>query len=261
MTLDTSCDQPAPDEPGLAALRGAGALTVLLDYDGTLVPLAMRPELAAPDTELQRLLRGLIARAGLDLHIVSGRLRATLDHWFGELPISLWAEHGYWHRPAHRRQWRPQVALPDDWAAPVRHIVQQATAATPGSFFETKSSSIAWHYRLAPAPVGRQAAADLQARLLALDSVHGLEVIAGRKVVEVRVPGVTKGLVAKYLRDQGPVGPIVAIGDDRTDEDLFAALPPTAVTITVGMRPSRARYRLPDAPAVRELLTTLLVRW
>lgn len=258
MTRDTGCDQPAPDAATVAALRRADALTLLLDYDGTLVPLAQRPELAAPDADLEPLLRGLIQRPGLDLHIVSGRLRATLDHWFGKYPISLWAEHGFWHRPAHRRRWRPQVTLPDDWSAPVRQIVERVTASTPGSFYETKSSSIAWHYRLAPASVGPRAAAGLQDALRALDTVHGLEVLAGRKVIEVRVPGVTKGLVARHLCDVRLAGPLVAIGDDRTDEDLFAALPDTAVTITVGSRPSRARFRLPDAPAVRTFLARLL---
>jgi len=46
----------------------------------------------------------------------------------------------------------------------------------------------------------------------------------------------------------------LAVGDDRTDEDLFERLPPEAWTIHVGDGPSLARFRVKDPPAVRELL-------
>ena len=54
-------------------------------------------------------------------------------------------------------------------------------------------------------------------------------------------------------------GWLVAIGDDRTDEDLFAAVPPEAVAIHVGPRASRAAVRVPDVAAVRGFLRSLLV--
>lgn len=72
---------------------------LLLDYDGTLVPLAQSPALASPDLPLLELLAKL---AGVcEVHIVSGRLRDELKHWLGQLPIHLWAEHGaFVHLPA-----------------------------------------------------------------------------------------------------------------------------------------------------------------
>jgi trehalose 6-phosphate synthase/phosphatase len=51
---------------------------------------------------------------------------------------------------------------------------------------------------------------------------------------------------------------VVAIGDDRTDEDLFEALPPEAITIRVGPGPTRARFRLDGINAVRALLQALV---
>ena len=48
------------------------------------------------------------------------------------------------------------------------------------------------------------------------------------------------------------------MGDDRTDEDLFAALPPDAVAIHVGPAPSRAAVRLAAVADARRLLTELL---
>jgi trehalose 6-phosphate synthase/phosphatase len=47
---------------------------------------------------------------------------------------------------------------------------------------------------------------------------------------------------------------ILAIGDDRTDEDLFASLPPDAISARVGPGATRARYRLEGTAAVRALL-------
>jgi trehalose 6-phosphate synthase/phosphatase len=256
VSRDASESQPGPG-PLIDGLRQSPSLTLLLDYDGTLVPVAPLPHLAAPNSDVHELLARLIASPGIDLHIVSGRLRATLDKWFGELPISLWAEHGFWHRGRGRRTWRSEMSPPPDWTMPVRPILEQFTADTPGSFIEEKTVSLAWHYRLAQQGMGPARARELRQRLLPFEDSHGLEVIDGRRVVEVRVRGVSKAAVARYLCRTGTADPIVAIGDDRTDEDLFAALPDTAFTIAVGTRPSRARFRLADSSAVRAWLDQL----
>jgi trehalose 6-phosphate synthase/phosphatase len=55
-----------------------------------------------------------------------------------------------------------------------------------------------------------------------------------------------------------PLPTIAAVGDDWTDEDLFRALPPEAVTIGVGFRPSGARYRVARPRDARELLASVL---
>jgi trehalose-6-phosphatase len=50
----------------------------------------------------------------------------------------------------------------------------------------------------------------------------------------------------------------VAIGDDRTDEELFCALPQSSVTVAVGNQRSSAKYRLADYRAVRRILRAVL---
>jgi trehalose 6-phosphate synthase/phosphatase len=50
----------------------------------------------------------------------------------------------------------------------------------------------------------------------------------------------------------------VAIGDDRTDEDLFNVLPPEAISIRVGPGATRARFRLDGVATARQLLRSLL---
>ena len=72
----------------------------------------------------------------------------------------------------------------------------------------------------------------------------------------MRPGGVTKARVVERVLAQmePPLPTIAAMGDNRTDEDLFLALPPDAVAISVGFRPSLARYRVATPRAARTLL-------
>jgi trehalose 6-phosphate synthase/phosphatase len=141
----------------------------------------------------------------------------------------------------------------------VGQTLEHFTAGTPGSHVETKSASIAWHYRLARREFGARQAHELRLRLRDALSNQPFEVLEGKKVIEVRLRGVSKALVARrVLSEVDADGQLVAIGDDRTDEDLFRALPSSSVTVAVGNQPTSARYRLPDYSAVRVVLRTLL---
>ena len=232
---------------------------LLLDYDGTLVPIARLPELAAPDEDVLALLDALARRRGVRVGIVSGRAHLGLDSWLGHLPIALWAEHGFWHRARPGEPWAAASSVPQGWMQQVASILNQITASTPGSHVERKTSSLAWHYRLAePALAARQVGV-LRMRLDRELGDQPFNVLDGRKVVEVRLHGISKAIVAeRVMADVSPETSIVAIGDDRTDEELFRALPESSMTVAVGDQPSSARYRLADYRAVRRMLRVLL---
>ncbi|KYG00191.1 glycosyl transferase family 1 [Sorangium cellulosum] len=259
-------DRAAPAAPAVAppsrrgmpesvveSVRRAPQRVWILDYDGTLVPFAPVPDLAAPDEELLALLRALSERDRV--HVVSGRRRADIERWLGALPLHLHAEHGFWSRPKASDDW---VALEPDaaaWKGEVRKILEDVTRRTPGTFIEEKTVTLAWHYRTAEPELASQHVRELCARLEARIPMDALELLAGAKVIEVRPRGVHKGRVVPLILDDAPArAAVIAIGDDRTDEDIFAALPPSACTIHVGNASSRAAYRLPDAGAVRRLL-------
>ena len=243
----------------LAELRQHQRLRLLLDYDGTLVPLARSPELAAPDDELLTLLEQLTHTAGLELDIVSGRSHQTLELWFGELPITLWAEHGFWHRSHRGQAWEAALAVPPDWMRRIKPILDQFAAATPGARVETKSASFAWHYRGSPRDSGMRQAHELRMLLGDLLSNQPLEVLEGQKVIEVRWRGVSKRVVAqRVVAETGPDTTIVAIGDDRTDEELFRALPACSVTVAVGRSGTAAAFDVDDHRAVRRILRLLV---
>jgi trehalose 6-phosphate synthase/phosphatase len=243
----------------LAEVRPHQRLRLLLDYDGTLVPLARSPELAAPDDELLTLLEQLTDTPGIELDIVSGRPHETLERWFGDLPITLWAEHGFWHRSHPGRAWDAALAVPADCMKRIKPILEQFAASTPGSHVEIKSASLAWHYRGSPRDFGMRQAHELRLLLGDLLSNQPLEVLEGKKVIEVRWRGVSKRVVAQRVAAETGAGTIiVAIGDDRTDEELFRALPSCSVTVAVGRPITTAAFRLDDHRAVRRILRLLV---
>jgi trehalose 6-phosphate synthase/phosphatase len=242
----------------IARLRSAPSLGLLLDYDGTLVPLNDTPELAKPDPALIDLLRALASRQGTVVHIIAGRGRETLESWLGDLPVTLWAEHGLWRREVGTREWRRTMTPSREWMDRVRPVLEAAMENTPGSLIENKSDSLAWHYRMSDAVQGVEAAHALRARLEQMFPSHEVETIAASKVVEVRPHGLHKGLAMEALVAEQPASTLlVAMGDDRTDEDMFQYVPPTGIAIHVGTEPTRAAIRLGDVQDVRALLGTL----
>ena len=234
----------------------AARVVLVLDYDGTLVGLREMPELAAPDASLLGLLTVLSTTC--DVHLASGRPREVVDRWFGSLPIGLWAEHGLWHRPAPGEPWHKRAEVSTEWMPEIRARMEDFVARAPGSLLEEKSASLAWHYRLVDPGTGAMQAEALKRDLEQRLAGRPLEVIEGHKVVEVRQTAVDKGTVVREVVSQTPPGGlVVAIGDDRTDEDMFAALPAGGVAIRVGAGDSSAPFRLDSPTAVRALLGAL----
>jgi trehalose 6-phosphate synthase/phosphatase len=226
-----------------------------LDYDGTLVPIQETPEAARPDSELLALLDDLVELPLVRVAIVSGRSKESLAEFVGGYPIALVAEHGAWVR-LPGADWRYQVT-PDSlaWREPVLEMLQDYTERTPGSRIEEKTAGVAWHYRGVERQLGAARAREVRLNLVQALAQQPVTVLAGRKVVEVRSQSVDKGRATREILELSPPGiGIIAVGDDRTDEDLFRALPPEAYTFAAGPAPTRARFRLNGPFEVRSLL-------
>ena len=248
----------------VSGLRHDQDVVLIIDYDGTLVPFADAPDAAAPDRELLDLLAALAANPRVQVHVVSGRTRDSMARWFDDLPIGLYAEHGLWARPAGTTAWSMTRQIKADWKSRVRPLFEQFTSATRGTFIEEKTAALTWHYRTATADYtnganfGEVQARELRLLLSNLLANSPVEVLPGNKVVEVRPQGMNKGMVVPpILAVASPHSAIIAIGDDRTDEDLFEALPDGSVTAHVGEGASVALYRLDDSNDVRCLLRDL----
>jgi trehalose 6-phosphate synthase/phosphatase len=251
-------ESPGWQEACVAAFAGSTRALVALDYDGTVTDIQSTPGLAEPTPPLRSLLMLLGRNPKIELLIISGRDAETLSGWFGDLPVHLVAEHGFLVR-LHGEPWQ-EVARGVDlsWRPLVREILDDYAARAPGVIIEEKRSSLAWHYRMVEPGFGSWLARELLQHLVEAFAQQPLEVHHGKKVVEVRPYGIDKGRGLGLIdRRLGPFDFILAAGDDRTDEDLFMALPSEAWSIKVGPGQSRARFRIGSPAQLRELLDRL----
>ncbi|MEO7108802.1 MAG: bifunctional alpha,alpha-trehalose-phosphate synthase (UDP-forming)/trehalose-phosphatase [Polyangiaceae bacterium] len=245
----------APPDALIRDFARAESLGIALDYDGTLVPFSKIPSLASPDAELIELLTTLASHTGIRLQIVTGRAHEEIDRWFGKMNMELFAEHGLWWRTQPGAEWTTTDRIDTTWQASILPILEDTTRRTSGSHIEKKSASLAWHYRTCEPEIAARRVFELKQKLAMVLPDLNLEALDGSRVLEVRPRGRGKAVAARRLVESLPHGaPILAIGDDVTDEDLLGALPDSAMSIHVGGGPSVARFRLEDPFAVRQLL-------
>lgn len=240
---------PPPD--GL--LRGAW---LFLDFDGTLVELAERPDSVSPGPGLHALLARL--RDALDgrLAIVSGRSVATLRSEFGLDPFLLAGSHGL----EQARPGRPPLSpSPPASLLSVAHHLKDFAAARPGLLVEEKTLGVGLHFRQAP-----HLEAECLAICAALASETGLFLQQGKMLFELRPGHCGKGEAVLWFLSETELGTGVPvfIGDDVTDEDAFAAAAVHGGSgILVGpQRPTAARYLLEGVSAVHRWLAQSLDR-
>lgn len=232
---------------------------LLLDYDGTLVAFQRKPEHAKPDDELMELLQDLSGLPGTEVVIVSGRGRGILEHWFDELDIALVGEHGAWVRE-RGGGWETIEPLSNDWKEEIRPILELYVDRTPGSFIEEKEFSLVWHCRRVDPELASVRARELKETLTHLTASLDIGVLEGSKVIEIKSAGIHKGRAALRWLARKKWDFVLAMGDDRTDEDIFGALHHDAYSLNVGLRPSKARFNLSSRKEVRALLRELVRR-
>jgi trehalose-phosphatase len=265
--MSTSSPATPLSDDAIARLAGT-PLLVMLDIDGTLAPIAPRPELAVVPQETRRVVAGLAARAGTHVALVTGRAAADGRRmvavgraWvIGNHGIEIVSPDGETEVDPAVEPWRQALA---------RASRQAASAVSPirGVVFEDKTWSLSVHYRLADPSVGPR----LRATVDEIAERHGLVVTSGKMIVELRAPvRVDKGTavlsLAKRLGAIGEGASLAFIGDDVTDEDAFRLLRarvPHAVTVRVTEEPDAptvAEFSVRDPAAVRDFLEKLLRR-
>ena len=215
--------QPIANDVAADVFAGLDAKSValLLDVDGTMVDFGPSPlEVHVSDglkdslARLSRLTDGALA-------LVSGRPINDLDLLFSPLKLPAIGGHGAEMRVRGDEVIGAATPLPD---ALRRNL---AGAATPGSgiIVEDKGYSLALHYRKAPQHEDR-----LRAHIAAGRAAfpgEATEVLPGKSMLEVKRPHVNKGDGVRALMSRPPfTGRVpVFIGDDVTDESVFAVLP------------------------------------
>jgi len=229
---------------------------IFLDYDGTLVDFKPNIAQADPDKQLYDLLNSLTEDPANHVVLISGRKHDNLSEWFGKENIYLIAEHGAWFRQQNTN-WHKISGLSDAWKQDIYPILETYVDRTPGSFIEEKTYSLVWHYRKAQKGLGELRANELANNLKYLASDKGLQLLPGDKVLEIKNMEVNKGKAAASLIEKNDYDFIIAFGDDYTDEDIFKALPDSAITIKVGSNISAAKFYLRNPGEVRRFLLDL----
>jgi len=237
--------------------RSSRRRLILLDYDGTLVGFVRRPEDAAPDDELCRLLTLLAKDSRNEIVIISGRDKNKLTQWLGDVDVNLVAEHGAWVR-RKAKEWEVIEPLSNAWKMTIRPILEMYMDRTPGSTIEEKDFALVWHYRRSAPELAYVRTQELRDTILDLTTNLDIGAFEGNKVLEVKNIGINKGRAVEEWLLRQDWDFILAAGDDYTDEDMFAVLPDQAYSLKVRSGPSKAKFTVDSPKELRELITNML---
>ena len=197
------------------------SIALLLDVDGTIVDIGRTPHEVHVSEALCDSLKSLLAATGGALALVSGRPIADLDRLFAPLKLPSIGGHGAEMRINGGKIQQTAKPLPEGFRQWL------AGAAIPGSgiLAEDKGYSFALHFR--GAPQKEDALRELIAKACMNFPAEAVEVLSGKAMVEVKRPGISKGVAVRALLTQAPfTGRMpVFIGDDVTDKSVFAVLP------------------------------------
>ncbi|MEP7295026.1 MAG: trehalose-phosphatase [Burkholderiales bacterium] len=241
--MNTSTEPPA--------LSAATAL--FLDFDGTLVPVAPRPQDVKVPAWVLPTLQAASGALSDALAIVSGRPIAQLDAFLAPLRLSAAGEHGAeWREGAgqieRRRADPPLRVLASARGLAANHV---------GLLFEPKSSGFALHYRARP-ELETLCRDELTAALAAEPDAPAWQWLQGHCVLELKQRAVSKGSAVRTLLTRPAFAGRrpVFIGDDVTDEDGIRAVQEAGgFGVRVGPGASQARYRLAHTDAVATWLS------
>ncbi len=228
---------------------------LLLDYDGTLVPFSSNPDLATPGPDLLKLIKELCTQKENNVFLISGRNSSWLEKQFGSLCINLIAEHGARYRWKNS-DWITDVQTHNEWKEQVHNIMEMYVRRCANSMIEEKDFSMVWHFRNANPDQGKLRSQELMSELNEYLRNRHLQVLMGNKIVEVRQSGINKGASIKKIIENAEYDYLFAVGDDRTDEDMFKELmhSQNSFTIKVGPEASFAKYNLYTPQMVVALL-------
>jgi trehalose 6-phosphate phosphatase len=236
-----------PAHRSVIAEFAASNVLLAFDFDGTLAPIVAIPERARMRPATARALKELARR--YPCVVISGRARADVLGRLGRIAgLEVIGNHGIepWESSkAIRREvrrWRP--------------LLRERLSRAPGVRVEDKDFSVSIHYRAA-----RQKKAARAAIMEAVAALGDVRVIGGEQVVNVLpTEAPHKGVALLGELERRGCERAIYVGDDDTDEDVFALEEPERLlTIRVGpKRRSAAAYAIQSQSEVDELLRLLI---
>jgi trehalose 6-phosphate phosphatase len=203
---------------------------LVLDFDGTLAPIVRDPSLARPHPRALAPLRRLLellgtvgVLTGRPAGVAAGLLGASTDPALSRLVVL--GSYGL-------ERWSLRAGVVgdvDDQSLAAVAVVRselpsmlERIGAPPGVLIEDKGIALAVHVRRAPDPAAAMSL--LHVPLAELATAHGLRLEPGRLVLELRPPGIDKGIALEKLALERNAGMVVYAGDDLGDVAAFDAV-------------------------------------
>lgn len=255
-------------DAAVAALAARPHVAVALDFDGVLAPFDPDPMAVTMADGAAEVLAEITQRPGMTLALISGRRLPDIVQ-LATPPVGalLATSHGAERSivTASGIESAPAALTPEqtDLLGRLDSDLAEIVSRAPGTWVETKPYARAFHTRRATPDDAETASAAALAGPAALPGTH---TITGKAVVEIAVVSTTKADGVAWVRsltatqagvEEDAVG-VLFVGDDRTDEDALRALGPGDLGVKVGPGETAARLRVPDEPAVVDLLRRLL---
>jgi len=256
----SSADESLPDAVPVprAVLPHLKEMAILLDIDGTLLDLAPTPREVWVPPGLSNTLNGLLQRSLGALALVSGRSLNDIDLIFAPDQFPAVGGHGAEMRLSINDESVASAAPPMD--KELKRRLAAIAKLSPGILLEDKGYSLALHYRLAP---HAEKAIYEAVSLIRADLPNApIEVLPGKCVCEVKHSGFTKASGVRELMMHEPFKgrrPLF-IGDDITDETVFAIMPDfNGLAFSVGRHAQGVAGEFDTPSDVRNFLAQLLL--
>nr|WP_205881580.1 bifunctional alpha,alpha-trehalose-phosphate synthase (UDP-forming)/trehalose-phosphatase [Leucobacter coleopterorum] len=240
----------------LRRLATVPSLIVASDFDGTLAPIVGRPQDARILPRARRALEVLQESPDVQVILLTGRsvegLRVTgleSDSWI--LSASHGAELTGLDAVGDAGSLTPDE---EERLGKLSRRFDRVFRDEIGVRLERKPYGIVVHTREVAEP---DRASELLAAAVELGTVPGITMREGKQVREFSVRNTDKGSALLLIREMLPAAPVLFLGDDVTDEDVFAVLGPDDLGIKVGEGESLARERVADPEAAAAVLAAL----
>ena len=239
-------------------LKKESKIFLMLDYDGTIVPIAEKPELAILNPKVRLLLKNIVLRSGkFKVAIVSGRSIKDLKSFLGLKGIYYVGVHGLTVEGPNLKFTHREAVRVKPFIVKAYRDLAESLKGVSGVFVEDKGFTVAVHYRLA-----KENRRIIRERVLSVKAKYGcFRLLEGKKVFEL-TPNIDWGkgdasllLLKRFRFKHFPI----YVGDDKTDEDAFKKLKDKGLTVVVGRkRFSEAKYYVKNVREVWFLLQKLL---